>query len=407
MGDPVRSFLMGAHRPAGIGKTVHSDGPGRSNYYTSPWYQPGSVGTHVPAHLSTTSADAAMHSFEPLSSIRSTMHSFPMQNSVVDTMGLNTNWFVPYARKAGRFATSTFEDFVTGQIIFLNKDKNKPLARRTAQSDISVDWMGARPPRLIDGVRSASPADDIYYAKHLPLGCRYALFTLQRLNWTFALTELRPDDAEEWMMDAETRMSTWSLDGAVRNEEGGDTPRGINPDPTNEKVLNITVSGHAFVHNLWGNEIQPQTNLWFIAKRFPRKQLPNEYVLNAKGHALKTSINKAELKRIFGPGRIPLQAGEDKGGWDQNERDSTNLLTDYPFQVVPWASTMHSRPPPSEMIYKDDFGDTAYGKAIYFGKVEGTPTYTNGSRFGSVSHNTIAAISAPKMWVFVDPKPDS
>lgn len=395
MANPIRSFVMGANQPAGIGRTVPTAGPGPSNYYNSPWYTPGSIGTYNPSGMGTVSRDDAFRAFNPLDAIRGQLRTFTPQNSVVSTLGINTNWYVPYARRAGQFAQSTFEDFVTGQIIWTNKDKHKALERRTSQSEIAVDWPGGRAfGRNVSehGFREA----DLRYATTQPLGSRYSMFTLQRLNWTFALTELKPMDENERTMSAETRMDTWMLDGATRNEEGGQDRTGETPDPSNEKVLNITIQGQAHVFNLWGNDIQPQTKLWFIVKRVPRSDLPEKYVVNGSGEAHWARINQTQVKRIFGRGR-------DTPG-DPDEADGTDMLTDHPFQVFPWASSKYDRPPPSVLRYRDDFGDTGYGKAIYFGRVEWTPRYTNGQRFREVWHNTVAAVNSPKLWVFVDTK---
>ncbi len=403
MTTPIQPFVMGAPRPPGVGKTVRTPGPSSSNYYNSPWYTPGSVGSFNPSGLATTGRDS-LQGFNPLAAIRGQMRSYTPQNSVVNTLGINTNWYVPYARKAGQFAQATFDDFVTGQIIWTNKDKHRALERRTRQGEIAVDWPGGRPFRSglsEDGFRES----DLYYAKEQPLGARYSMFTLQRLNWTFALTELKPTDDEEKMMSAETRMSTWMLDGAVRNEEGGQDRTGEIFDETNEKVLNITIQGHAHVFNLWGNDIQPQTKLWFIVKRVPRHKLPMQYVVNGKGEGHHAGISKRQVRRIFNRND---DTDIDMDDTDESEQDDGSaMLTDYPFQVFPWASTKYDRPPPDVVRYRDDFGDIGYGKAIYFGKVDWTPRYVNGQRFGEVWHNTVAAVNSPKLWVFVDPKPNA
>ncbi len=403
MANPIRRFVYGANRPAGVGKTVRSAGPGPSNYYNSPWYTPGSVGSRNPSGMGTVSRDAALRNFDPLASIRGAMRSFTPQQSVTNTLGINTNWYVPYARKAGQFAQATFDDFVTGQVIWTNKDKHKPLQRRTAQGEISVDWLGGRPSFGRNVSERGYREEDARYARKLPLGSRFSMFTIQRLNWTFALTELKPQSDDEQMMTALQRMETWTLDGGIRNEEGGkDRTGGEPPEPQNEKVVNITISGQAFVYNIWGNDIQPQTKLWFIVKRVHRSTLPEKYVVNGSGEAHWARINKTQLHRVFG-----MDVDDDGVGGDDSEADGTDDLTDYPYQVFPWASTGHDRPPPDVLRQRDDFGDVSYGLAIYFGLVEWTARYVNGQRFKEAWHNTVAAVNSPKLWVFVDPKPNS
>ena len=404
MSNPPRSFVMGANRPNGIGKTVPSTGPGPSNYYTSEWYRPGSIGSVNPSGSAVVSGAAAFRGFDPLSTIRSTMRSFTPQNSVVNSLGINTNWYIPYARKAGKFAQSTFEDYVTGQVIFTNKDKHKALQRRTTQTTLAFDWPGDGQSNFGRNVSEHGYREsDLRYVTNKPLGERYSMFTLQRLNWSFALTELKPTNPEDKMMDAETRMSTWSLDGVVRNEEGGKDHTGGEDylDPANEKVLNITIQGQAYVFNLWGNDIQPQTKLWFIVTRVPRSKLPEKYVVNASGEAHNATLNKTQAKTIF---RKNFEDGDDTGGDDD---DGTSMLTDFPFQVIPWASAKYDRPPPDVLRYIDDFGEIGYGKAIYFGRVQWTPRYVNSKRFKEVWHHTVAAVNSPKFWVFVDPKSNS
>ncbi len=391
---------MSTGKPKGIGKTVSTAGPSPSNYYNSPWFRPGSIGSVNPSGSAVTSRNAALQGFSAASSIRATMRSFTPQNSVTNSLGLNTNWYVPYARKAGQFAQSTFEDFVDGQLIMTNKDKHQALQRRTTQRDLALDWPGDGRHNSFGrnvsehGYRESA---DSNYARTKPLGSRYSMFTIQRLNWSFALTELAPTHAEERMMDAETRMSTWTLDGAVRNEEGGKDHTGGEDylDPSNEKVLNITTQGQAYVYNIWGNDIQPQTKLWLRVIRKPRSDLPEKYVVNANGEAHWAKINKSQAKTIFHRDLDSLQDDDD---------DSTHILTANPFQVIPWASARYDRPPPSALRYLDDFGEVNYGKAIYVGRVQHTPRYANGNRFGQVWHNTVAAVNSPKVWIFVDPK---
>ena len=406
MSNPPRRFVMGASRPSGVGKTVTSAGPGPSNFYSSQWYQPGSTGSVNPSGSAVISGSEAFRRFDPLSTIRSTMRSYTPQNSVVNSIGINTNWYVPYARKAGKFAQSTFEDYVTGQVIFTNKDKHKALQRRTTQRDIALDWVGG----YNNFNRNVSEhgyreEEDATYARTKPLGERYSMFTLQRLNWSFALTEQKPTSDDDYIMDAETRMSTWSLDGVVRNEEGGEDHTGAQDylDAANEKVLNITIQGQAYIFNLWGNEIEPQTKLWFIVKRVPRDELPEKYIVNGKGEGHWAKINKTQAKTIFESRNINKFDNED----DDLEDDDSSILTKNPFQVIPWASAKYDRPPPSELEYVDDFGEISYGKAIYLGRVQWTPRYVNGHRFDKVWHNTVAAINSPKFWIFVDPKSNS
>ncbi len=413
MSNPPRSFLMGTGRPSGIGKTVASAGPSSANYYKSQWYGPGSIGSVNPSGSASISGNAAFRRFDPLANIRSTMHSFTPQNSVVNSHGINTNWYLPYTRKAGQFAQSTFEDYVGGQVIWTNKDKHQALQRRTTQRGLALDWpVGGNGHnnfgRNVSERGYRGDPRDLRYVRNQPLGDRYSMFTIQRLNWSFALTELAPTDHEEKMMDVETRMSTWSLDGVVRNEEGGKDHTGGQDylDPSNEKVLNLTIQGQAYIFNLWGNDIQPQTKLWFIVKRVPREELPEKYIVNGNGEGHWAKINKTEAKRIFRTniGSHSNQSFDD--GDDLGNDDDTGILTANPFQVLPWASVRYDRPPPSVLEYYDDFGEKAYGKAIYFGRVQWTPRYVNSSRFQKVWHNTVAAVNSPKFWVFVDPKPN-
>jgi hypothetical protein len=406
MSNPPRRFVMGANRPNGIGKTVASAGPSSSNFYSSEWYQKGSIGSVNPSGSAVVSGSEAFRRFDPLSTIRSTMRSFTPQNSVINSIGINTNWYVPYARKAGQFAQSTFEDYVTGQVIFTNKDKHKALQRRTTQRDVALDWVGG----YNNFNRNVSEhgyreEEDATYARTKPLGERYSMFTLQRLNWSFALTEQKPTNVDDYIMDAETRMSTWSLDGVVRNEEGGEDHTGAQDylDAANEKVLNITIQGQAYIFNLWGNKIEPQTKLWFIVKRVPREKLPEKYIVNGKGEGHWAKINKTQAKTIFESRNINKFDSED----DDLDDDDSSILTKNPFQVIPWASAKYDRPPPSELEYVDDFGEISYGKAIYLGRVQYTPRYVNDHRFDKVWHNTVAAINSPKLWIFVDPKSNS
>ena len=284
--------------------------------------------------------------------------STPSIDGAVYTLNdIPSNWFVSITRNTIPFKDPSFQMPYDGQLVFAVTDRDASI------NSLSGDHAATAARRAY----SKLPSRGVTGA-----GDKVGIFNLARWNWLSASSEKKVGPYDN-MMTAAERWANWSVEGVVRNEEGKFNRFGGEEDPRAEKTVSMTKTGQSYCHNYWGrNDLKSSDLLWLLLVRRARSTLPKSMGLDAKGTGRKRTT-------------------------------PTGNLTNFPFQLVPWAHPNYDGPSMDDLHYVDDYGRSAWGMAIYVGRVDDPSGMSNEEYLKQSSTDTASSLMTDKMWIFLDP----
>lgn len=163
--------------------------------------------------------------------IRST--NFGPNPMVSDTIGFQSNYWVPVAKMMRSFHRKYQDITQMGHLIITKKDR-KPLTIRR-------------------GKRNKEDSR------------RYSMLNITMWNYQQQSCEKMPESPDKVLTPHQV-WENWTIEGVVKSEEGTDTPSG-NYDEGKEQLLNNIIRGHVLTFNIWGKDVAAGTPLWLILKK--------------------------------------------------------------------------------------------------------------------------------------------
>ena len=322
-----------------------------------PWANPASVPAPATPITNVDMSSVTFPGAGPVvNAIQTEMGRYTPQTAVTEVSQMQSNWFSVHTRHVLMYQDPAYQRPYQGQLVFIFRDKDRPVPGITRRH------------RATDARRMAvNPAAGT-------IG-RHGIFNLPQINYLFATSEKKVK-FDHHMMTAAERMEEWTLDGIVRTEEGSYNRYGMKEDPKAEKTINETIQGSARTFNIWNNKLETGTLLWLRLVRVPRWMIPDYYILDASGHGQRSSKSSSSS----------LQDG---------------VLTDHPFQLLPWADPMREMPG-KELEYTDDFGRRGRGMAIRVGRVDRPDKISNEHLQKAAWYDTSAYVTTKGMQIFLD-----
>lgn len=190
----------------------------------------------------------------------------------------------------------------------------------------------------------------------------YSILNVPAWNHLQASIYKIPDCWED-TKSAQEFFKDWYVEGIVAFEKG-EKGKFYDESSQDDRILNVTVRGHAFTFKGWTGELTVGTKLFLVLKK---ADLPQKYHCR-----LKNGINSNVKPR--------------------------------PFVLSFWADKDYDRPPQSELEYLDEFGFRQRGKAIQVGSVLKTRgSMFDDSRMVNLHTHFEALLNRPKIEIIVDP----
>jgi hypothetical protein len=272
----------------------------------------------------------------------------PDDSQVDNTIGLEANPYINYARLSFPWEDKRFETYHYGQLVFTVKNKEFGQRWDTGRLNLAMTPM----------------------------------LTLQSLNYLLSMEThlggVLPGEPGFRMRTAREIMADYTPDGFVVVQGGGpDFSGAAEKGQERTDIVNNCVYGNARqVLKIWGNDIQAATRLFLLIRR----------------------VDWREYAPLYAPEGFNI---DPTGQFVKPERDGPEFV-DNPFQVIPWCSHREGHPPDSVLRYEDDTGATRYGSYIEVGRVDSPEGAVNVRReLGTTWTSAKAAFNSGQMDVFV------
>jgi len=274
------------------------------------------------------------------------------------SISARTNGYTPYARKARQFKDTDLDVdlFQAGMVINTFKDKNTTAIASRA---------------MYEHYRQPGISGQIDFLHRRPIGNRSIMAHPISTNFLLASTEPAVSEDNQfkaWTVD--DVIQKWNFcDGIVLNQEGGASSDGINHDKGKDGLINMIIHGRIEgVLNIWGDNLETNSELFFILKRAP-KTAP--FVLDPSMDSIgyySTYSYGGGVKRPVIPSDGVITKSRALGM--PSGLAKHKYVPENPWQLCPFQPTpVKPRPCEADTWGMDDHGNWVEGAVIRLGRV--------------------------------------